>query len=279
MAAARQVRAEPPIGETRLAFLGAGAMGGAVASGLVASGHRPEFIGVTSRTAERREELAERLGVRAFGSNAEAAGWAEAVVLAVKPHVAGEVLEEIRAWVGDECPVVSLCVGLTTSALEAHLGPGARVVRVMPNTPSAVGAGMAGISPGARATQDDLDLAVALMSAVGRAVVIPESQQNALAALSGSGPAWVFHGMEALIEAGVGQGLPRALATELVVQTVRGSAQLIEETGQHPSLAREAVTSPGGTTAAGLRVLDERAVRAAVLDAVDACVRRAAELG
>ncbi|RLP09727.1 pyrroline-5-carboxylate reductase [Propionibacterium australiense] len=279
MTSAQETRAGEAGGPPRLGFLGAGTMGGTVAAGLVASGHPGELIGVTSRTPDTRERLAERLGVRPFETNTGAAAWADVVVIGVKPHAAGGLLDEVRTQVGDQKLVISLCAGLATTALESHLEPGARVVRVMPNTPSAVGAGMAGISAGSCATQGDLDLAVALMSAVGRAVVVPESQQNALAALSGSGPAWVFYGVEALIESGVAQGLPRSLATELVVQTVRGSAQLLAETGQHPSLAREAVTSPGGTTAAGLRVLDQRAVRAAVVDAVDACVRRAGELG
>lgn len=278
MTEAHPARSAPAAG-LRLGFLGAGTMGGIIAAGLVAAGHEPGLIGVTSATPRTREELAARLGVRAFDSNAEAAAWADAVVLGVKPHAAAELLEGVREQIGDGTLVISLCAGLSTAALEAHLVPGARVVRVMPNTPSAVGEGMAGISAGAEATGDDLDVAAALMGAVGRAVVIPESQQNALAAISGSGPAWVFHGIESLVEAAVAQGLPRALATELVVQTVKGSALVLERTGQHPSLAREAVTSPGGTTAAGLRVLERRAVRAAVADAVDACVRRAGELG
>lgn len=200
MTEAHPARSAPAAG-LRLGFLGAGTMGGIIAAGLVAAGHEPGLIGVTSATPRTREELAARLGVRAFDSNAEAAAWADAVVLGVKPHAAAELLEGVREQIGDGTLVISLCAGLSTAALEAHLVPGARVVRVMPNTPSAVGEGMAGISAGAEATGDDLDVAAALMGAVGRAVVIPESQQNALAAISGSGPAWVFHGIESLVEA------------------------------------------------------------------------------
>ena len=146
---ARQTAGRPPLEGARLAFLGAGAMGGAVVAGLVAAGHDPELICVTSRTPATRDALAGRLGVRALASNTRAAQWADAVVLGVKPHAAGALLDEIRGQVGDGTLVVSLCAGLSTGTLESHLGPGARVVRVMPNTPSAVGAGMAGVSAGA----------------------------------------------------------------------------------------------------------------------------------
>ena len=168
---------------------------------------------------------------------------------------------------------------ISAGFLEARLPGGAAVVRVMPNTPALVGEGMAAVSRGAATDDEQLARAVAVLQACGRVVEVPESQQDAVTAVSGSGPAYVFHLAEALIEAGVVQGLPRATARELAVQTLLGAATMLRETGEHPSLLREQVTSPGGTTAAALRVLDERAVRGAYVAAVAAARERSAELG
>ncbi|MFT8395830.1 pyrroline-5-carboxylate reductase [Propionibacterium sp.] len=261
-----------------LAVLGAGTMGGILVRGLVKAGRPASTIGVTSHTAATREKIAEETGVQAFDDNATAAAWAEVLVLAVKPVKALGVLDEISAALRPGTVVISLCAGLSCALLESHLPAGTPVVRVMPNTPASVGAGMAGVSPGSHAGPEQEGLAVSLMSTVGKAVVLPENLQDAVTAISGSGPAYVFYFVEALVEAGVTQGLSRPLATELAVQTVLGSARLLDETGTHPALAREAVTSPGGTTGAALRAMDEHALRAAIQDAVEACVRRSAEL-
>ncbi|MFZ2624526.1 MAG: pyrroline-5-carboxylate reductase [Propionibacterium sp.] len=262
----------------QLAFLGAGNMGGTIVRGLVKAGRPPETIGVTSHGRATREHLAEELKVRAFDDNAQAAAWADTVVLAVKPAKALGVLDEITDQLAPGTLVISLCAGLSCALLESRLPAGTAVVRVMPNTPASVGAGMAGVSGGAHASLAQVSTALALMSAVGTAVSLPEDQQDALTAISGSGPAYVFYFVEALVEAGVTQGLPRPLATELAVKTLLGAARLLDETGSHPTLLRETVTSPGGTTAAALRELDDHGVRSAVQDAVEACARRSAEL-
>ncbi len=262
----------------RLAFLGAGTMGGTIVAGLVRAGRDPHTIAVTTRTPAHREELARELGVQTFGSNAEATEWADALVIGVKPADALALLDEITPQIDGDTLVISLCAGLTTELLGAHLPAGAHVVRVMPNTPASIGAGMAGISGGSHATRSDVDQALALMRTVGKAVDIPEKLQDALTAVSGSGPAYVFYFAEALIEAGVTQGLPRALAGELAEQTLLGAAQLLATGDRSAAALREAVTSPGGTTAAALRKLDEGGVRSAVQDAVEACARRSADL-
>ncbi|WP_245725751.1 pyrroline-5-carboxylate reductase [Propionibacterium cyclohexanicum] len=269
---------ERPAGQ-HLAFLGAGTMGGTIARGLVAAGRDPRTIGVTSHGAATREKLSRELKVLAFDDNPSAAQWADVVVLGVKPAQALAVCDEIEPAVGEGTIVVSLCAGLSCALLESRLPQGTAVIRVMPNTPASVGAAISGVSGGSSASDADVAAAIAVMSAVGKAVVIPESQQDALAAISGSGPAYVFYFVEALVEAGVTQGLARPLATELAVQTLLGSARLLDETGTHPTLLREAVTSPGGTTAAALRALDDRGLRCAIQDAVAACARRSAELG
>jgi pyrroline-5-carboxylate reductase len=174
--------------------------------------------------------------------------------------------------------VVSLAAGITTGFLESHLPDGVAVVRVMPNTPALVDEGMAAISRGSHCDEDHLLEAESLMASTGRVVRVPERQQDAVTAISGSGPAYIFFVVEAMIEAGVHLGLPRATAAELVVQTVVGSAKLLRETGEHPVVLRERVTSPGGTTAAAIRELEDHKVRAAFLTAMEAARDRSRAL-
>ncbi|MDN6798503.1 MAG: pyrroline-5-carboxylate reductase [Propionibacterium sp.] len=262
----------------RLAFLGAGTMGGTIVAGLVRAGRDAAGIAVPTHTPAHREKLAAELGVQAFADNRQAAAWASTIVIGVKPADALALLDEISPELGPDNVMISLCAGLSTDLLSAHLPPAVHVVRVMPNTPASVGAGMAGVSGGRTATEHDVQAAITLMSAVGRAVAIPEQLQDPLTAISGSGPAYVFAFVEALIEAGVTQGLPRGLATELATQTLLGSARLLDEGNDSVTQLREAVTSPGGTTAAALRELDDHGLRSAVQDAVEACARRSAEL-
>jgi pyrroline-5-carboxylate reductase len=171
-----------------------------------------------------------------------------------------------------------VAAGITTAAVEKHLAPRARVVRVMPNTPMLVGEGMSAVCAGAHATDDDLASAERLLGAVGQVVRLPESQLDAVTALSGSGPAYVFLLAEAMIDAGVLTGLPRPVASALAIQTILGSALMLRDSGQSPTLLREAVTSPGGTTAAALRKLEERGLRAAFIDALEAARDRSREL-
>ncbi len=260
-----------------IAILGAGVMGEALLSGLLRAGRRPEELLVTERRPERGKELVERYGV-SYVTNAEAAKQADTLALVVKPQDMEGLLGEVSAHVGPSKLVVSLAAGITTSFIESRLPEGVAVVRVMPNTPALVDEGMAAIAPGAHCDDGHLHQAEQLLRATGRVVRVPEKQLDAVTAISGSGPAYVFYVVEAMIEAAVHLGLPRATATELVVQTVVGSAKLLRETGEHPTVLREQVTSPGGTTAAAVRLLEEGKVRADFLAASEAARDRSRAL-
>jgi pyrroline-5-carboxylate reductase len=260
-----------------IAILGAGVMGETLLSGLLRAGRRAEDIVITERRADRAAELRERYGVEAL-DNAAAAKAADTLVLVVKPQDMAALLHDVADHVTPDQLVVSLAAGITTTFIESRLTEGVPVVRVMPNTPALVDEGMAAISPGSHCDESHLAEAEALLRATGRVVRVPEKQQDAVTAISGSGPAYVFYIVEAMIEAGVHLGLPRAVATELVVQTVVGSAKLLRETGQHPVVLREQVTSPAGTTAAAVRELEENKVRAAFLIALEAARDRSRAL-
>jgi pyrroline-5-carboxylate reductase len=258
----------------RLSILGGGRMGEALARGLRSSGWAaPGEVVVVEPSAERRAELADLLdGV----SVEEEPVASEGVVVAVKPgDVAAACAAAARA--GAE-RVLSIAAGVTLADLEAAVGD-VPVVRAMPNTPCLVGAGAAAIAGGDRVEDDDLVWAEGILGSVGVVVRVPEHLLDAVTGLSGSGPAYVFLVVEALIEAGVLAGLPRAVATTLATQTVLGSAQLLVETGETPEVLRAAVTSPGGTTAAGLRALEASGTRSAVLEAVMAAADRSRQLG
>ncbi len=257
-----------------VAVIGVGKLGEALLAGLLRSGR--EVVGA-ERHAPRAAEVADRYGV-AMASPAEAAARAGVVLLVVKPQDVRATCAEVGPALREGALVVSMAAGVTLAALEAALPPGTPVVRVMSNTPLLVGQAMSAASAGTRATAAHLEAVEALLSPVGRVVRVPESQQDAVTALSGSGPAYFFAVVEAMVDAGVLLGLPRATAAELVVQTAVGSAAMLAESGEHPALLREAVTSPGGTTAAALRVLQDRGVAAAFLAALEAARDRSAEL-
>jgi len=260
-----------------VAILGAGVMGETLLSGLIRSGRSVGDLLVGERRPERAKELEERYGVTVVG-NVEAAEKADTLVLVVKPQDMDDLLKEIAPVVRPGQLVVSLAAGITTAFLEARLAEGVAVVRVMPNTPALVDEGMAAISRGSHCDEEHLAEAESLMAATGKVIRIPERQQDAVTAISGSGPAYLFFVVESMIEAGVHLGLPRGIATELVVQTVVGSAKLLRETGEHPTVLREQVTSPAGTTAAAIRELEDHKVRAAFLTAVEAARNRSREL-
>jgi pyrroline-5-carboxylate reductase len=267
----------PESPESIVAVIGAGVMGETLLSGLIRGGRRPEQLLVGEKRRERALELEERYGVRVVG-NLEAARAARTVVLVVKPQDMGDVLDQLATVVSPGQLVVSLAAGITTAFMEARLPDGVAVVRVMPNTPALVDEGMAAISPGSHCDESHLAEAESLMAATGRVIRVPERQQDAVTAISGSGPGYIFFVVEAMIEAGVHLGLPRATAAELVVQTVVGSAKLLRDTGEHPVVLRERVTSPGGTTAAALRQLEDHKVRAAFLVAIEAARDRSRAL-
>jgi pyrroline-5-carboxylate reductase len=232
---------------------------------------------ITERRPERATELAGRYGVKVL-DNADAVAAADTVAIVVKPQDMGDLLAQIADRLQPGSLVVSLAAGITTAFIEERLPDGVAVVRVMPNTPALVDQGMAAISPGSHCDAEHLARAEALLAATGRVIQVPEYQQDAVTAISGSGPAYVFYVVEAMIEAGVLLGLPRATSTELVVQTLYGAATMLRETGEHPTVLREQVSSPAGTTMAALRQLDDHKVRAAFLTAMEAARDRSREL-
>jgi pyrroline-5-carboxylate reductase len=259
------------------AVIGAGVMGETLLSGLVRAGRRVDQLLVGEKREERAAELQERYGV-AVVSNVDAAAKADTVALVVKPQDMSDVLAEIAPVLRPGQLLVSLAAGITTDFIESRVPHGVAVVRVMPNTPALVDQGMSAISAGSHCDEEHLVEAEALMASVGKVVRVPEKQQDAVTAISGSGPAYVFFVVESMIEAGVHLGLPRSTASELAVQTLVGSALMLRETGEHPTVLREQVTSPGGTTAAALRELEIHRVRAAFLAALQAARDRSREL-
>ncbi len=260
-----------------VAIFGAGVMGETLLSGLLRAGRSADELLVTERRPDRAAELTEKYGVKVL-SNIEAADLAETLVFVVKPQDMGALCDEISGHVQRDNLVVSLAAGITTEFLESRLPDGVPVVRVMPNTPALVDQGMAAIAAGAHCDEQHLVEAEELLATVGRVLRVEEKHLDAVTAVSGSGPAYVFYVAEAMIEAGVFLGMPRATATELVVQTLYGSATMLRETGEHPSVLRENVTSPGGTTVAALRTLDDHKVRAAFISALEAARDRSHEL-
>jgi pyrroline-5-carboxylate reductase len=268
--------ARPQLPHRTIAVLGAGKIGEALMRGLLNGGVDQADLVFTERYPSRCEQLTALYGVRAVAVD-EAVG-ADVVVVAVKPQDIDPVLDELRA-VRPGALVVSLCAGLPTTLYERALPAGTPVVRVMPNTPMLVGEAMSAISAGSHATDDHLEVVESLLATVGKVVRVPESQQDAVTALSGSGPAYFFFLVEAMIDAGILLGLPRAVAAELIVQSAVGSAKMLRESGDHPVMLREAVTSPGGTTIAAIRELEKHGVRAALLAAIEAAALRSAELG
>lgn len=266
----------------KIALLGSGVMGSAVLSSMVAADGVSQVAVADLRGDVAREVAAAHASASPQVSGTDdpvaAVAGSAVVVLAVKPQHMAHALDQVRAVLEPSALVVSIAVGLTTAWFEKRLPVGTAVVRVMPNTPATIGQGVAAISAGSAAGDGDLDLVERLFAGTGLVVRVPESQQSAVAAISGSGPAYVFAMIDALAEAGTALGLPRALALQLASHTVSGAGQYTVASGQHPVILREGVSSPGGTTLAALAELDERAVRAAYAAAVRAATDRADEL-
>ncbi|MGH3868378.1 MAG: pyrroline-5-carboxylate reductase [Pseudonocardiaceae bacterium] len=263
---------------TTIAVLGAGKIGEALLSGLLHAGRSPDDLMFTERYADRAAHLEQTYRVRAVDT-ATAARKANVLVVAVKPQDIDPLLAQLAGLVGPDTLVVSLCAGLPTALYERRLPDGVPVVRVMPNTPILVGEAMSAMSAGRFATDAHLELTEELLASVGKVVRVPESQQDAVTALSGSGPAYFFYLVEAMIDAGIMLGLPRPMVTEMIIQSAVGAARMLRDTGEHPVLLREAVTSPGGTTIMAIRELERHGVRAAVLAAIEAARERSVELG
>ena len=265
--------------ERKIAILGGGRIGEALLSGLLSSGWRnADEIAVGERGAERVVDLRERYGVEASTDNRAAVSGAGLVVVAVKPQDIDALLGDIGGLLTAKQTVVSVAAAITTRHIEAHIAEDVPVVRAMPNSPATVHEGMAGICAGAHAGDAHLALAEEALSHLGRVVRVPESWMDAITAVSGSGPAYFALLAEAMIEAGILLGLSREISTTLVVQTMFGTAKQLRDERMHPVELREAVTSPGGTTIAAIRELEQAGVRAAFLNAIQAAMDRAREL-
>jgi pyrroline-5-carboxylate reductase len=267
------------VDERRIAVLGAGQIGEALISGLLSSGWRTSAeLTASTRREERAVELRERHGIAVTLSNAEAAAGAALVVIAVKPQDIETLLGEIGPLIQAEQTVLSIAAAIPTAAIERHLGSGVPVVRAMPNTPAVVHEGMAGVCAGSHAAEENMTLAEEALRHLGAVVRVSEPYMDAVTAVSGSGPAYFALLAEAMIEAGILLGLSREVSTQLVVQTMLGTAKQLRDLKMHPVELREMVTSPGGTTIAAIRELEQAGVRAAFLNAIQAAMDRSREL-
>jgi pyrroline-5-carboxylate reductase len=267
-------------GGLKIGFLGAGKMATALARGFVQAGLvKAEDILASDPYEAAREAFAREGGGRSTASNIEVAEFASVLVLAVKPDQVNAVLGEIRPRFTAGHLLLSIAAGVPLARMEAALGPKARIIRVMPNTPALLGASASGFAAGPGATPEDSALAQKLLSAVGVAYAVKESLLDAVTGLSGSGPAYVFLMIEALSDGGVAAGLPRDVATKLAAQTLVGAARMVLETGQHPGALKDMVTSPGGTTIEGLHELERGGVRGALINAVRAATEKSRKLG
>ncbi|MCI0689604.1 MAG: pyrroline-5-carboxylate reductase [Sporichthyaceae bacterium] len=262
----------------RVAVLGAGKMGEALLSGMLRAGKPPGDLLLTARRPDRGELLQQRYGVEAV-SNIDAAKAADTLIVTVKPQDMATLLDELGPWIPGDRLVISVAAGIPTEFIEHRLADGVPVVRVMSNTPVLVDEAMSAISAGAHAGEEHLRRTEELLAPVGKVLRVPESQQDAVTALSGSGPAYFYYLVEAMTDAGILLGLPRTVAHDLIVQSVIGAAVMLRDSGEHPVKLREAVTSPGGTTINAIRELENHRVRAAFLAAIEAARDRARELG
>lgn len=261
----------------RVAVLGTGKIGEALVSGLLRAGKSPDEVLVTARRPERAAELRERYGVEAV-DNAEAAKTADTLILTVKPQDMGALLDELAPHVSADRLVISGAAGIPTAWFEQRLAAGTPVVRVMTNTPVLVDEAMSVISAGSHAGEEHLLRTEEIFKPVGKTLRVPESQQDAATALSGSGPAYFYFLVEAMTDAGILLGLPRAVAADMIVQAAVGASVMLRDSGEHPVKLREAVTSPAGTTIAAIRELENHGVRAALLSALEAARNRSQEL-
>ncbi|WP_298436521.1 pyrroline-5-carboxylate reductase [Geobacter sp.] len=263
----------------KLGFIGGGNMAEAIIKGLLAGRVPAADILVAEPVAPRREELRSRYGVDARAENTDVVTASDAVILAVKPQLFRGVIAGMGSGSLDGKLLISIMAGVTAAAIEEACDGPVRVIRVMPNTPALVLHGASALSRGTHATDEDLFFARGIFDLVGTSCVVEEKLMDAVTGLSGSGPAYVFTFIEALSDAGVKNGLPRDVAARLAAQTVLGAAKLVMESGEHPAILREKVTSPGGTTIAGLASLEQNGFRGMVIGAVDAATTRSAELG
>ncbi len=267
------------LADKRIGFIGGGNMAEAIIKGLLAGGVPRENICVAEPVPQRRDYLADRYGIAATADNVQAALFGQVTILAVKPQVSMSALQALTTEAAAGKLFISIMAGVSTESIEAVLDQKVRVIRVMPNTPALVLAAASAVAAGAHATADDLALALELFSLLGIACSVEEKLMDAVTGLSGSGPAYVFTVIEALADGGVKNGLARDIATKLAAQTVFGAAKMVLETGEHPAQLRDRVTSPSGTTIAGMHTLENEGLRGTLISAVDTATARSRELG
>ena len=267
------------LSDKKLAVLGTGKLGGILLRAYLRQGlFAPKHVTATVKHGEKAAALAKELGIAVTTDNRKAVQGADIVLLGVKPQVVDEVLKGIASKLNEKTLVISVAASVPTSYIEQRLGKKVPVVRAMPNTPSAVGCGMTGICRGAHAGAEHLETARAMFNAVGRTVVVDEKNMDAVTGLSASGPAFAYIILESLAEAGVKVGLPRDVATLLAAQTMKGAASVVLETGDHPALLKDAVTTPAGCTIDGILELEEGKLRVTLIKAVVKATSRAGEL-
>jgi pyrroline-5-carboxylate reductase len=265
--------------EKKLAVLGAGKLGGILLRAYLKQElFAPKRVTATVKHSEKAAAMAKELGVTVTTENRKAVKSADIVLLCVKPKVVAEVLQEIAPELNEKTLLISVAASVPTSYIEQHLSGKVPVVRVMPNTPATVGCGMTGICRGAHASAEHLEIARTMFDAVGRTVVVDEKNMDAVTGLSASGPAFAYIILESLAEAGVKVGLPRDVATLLAAQTMKGAASVVLETGDHPALLKDAVTTPAGCTIDGILELEEGKLRVTLIKAVVKATSRAGEL-
>lgn len=263
-----------------IGFVGGGNMGEALVKGLLAAKLLPaDRIHAFDVSASRTRHLKEAYSIRIASSIAEVAETSQVIVLAVKPQTMPEILTELRSCLKGAPLIISIAAGIPLSTLTGNLPPGVPVIRVMPNTPALILQGASALSRGPSVSDQQMQTAMALFKAVGMAVEVEEKWMDAVTGLSGSGPGYILMLMESLIDGGVLMGLPRAVAKDLVIQTMIGTARMVRETGKHPAELKDMITSPAGTTIHGLKVLEELGVRGALIGAVEAASLRSVELG
>ena len=260
----------------KIGFIGLGNMAGAMIGGMLGKKlvAAADITG-SARTAATREKMAAKFGIRTVENNVQVAEEADILFLAVKPVFLAEVIAEVRGAVRQEALIVSIAAGRDLKYLKEAFGrPGLKILRCMPNTPALVLEGCTGVCAGEEVSREELDRVVRLMEAFGRANVVPERLMDAVVGVSGSAPAYVFLFIEAMADAAVAEGMPRRQAYEFAAQAVLGSARMVLETGMHPGELKDMVCSPGGTTIQAVKVLEEKGLRGAVMDAVEACIEK-----
>ncbi|MCM1037872.1 MAG: pyrroline-5-carboxylate reductase [Roseburia sp.] len=263
----------------KIGFIGLGNMADAMIGGMLKKNIvKAEDIIGTAKTSATREKMADRYGISIKDTNAETAKASDVLILAVKPQFLAEVTAQIKDAVTDETLIISIAAGKSIAWIEEAFGRRMKIVRCMPNTPALVGEGCTGVCVNERVSEEEKEYSIKLMESFGRASLVPEHLIDAVGAVSGSSPAYVFMFIEAMADAGVAAGMPRKQAYEFAAQAVYGSAKLVLESGRHPGELKDMVCSPGGTTIQGVRVLEEKGLRGAVMDALAACVEKSKQL-